>query len=152
MNGRPEEAILILRQALSDSGNLPLIGGWLVKVLESVGELERAARLRIGGGFDPEHVRNFKQAFETKDAGLLSEETQTSLTPEQWMLLGEPDRAKKALSAALALYSVWGDSYTFDPLLDPIQDSPEMQDYLRLLNLEGVTVQRAPKPEAETAP
>jgi len=152
MNGRPEEAIPILRQALTDSGNLPIIGGWLVDVLESVGEYERAARLRIGGGFDPEEVQDLTRAFQARDASLLSAEARAGLAPTQWMLLGEPDSAARALTRPIPHFENVAEFYTFDPRLDPIRDSPEMLDLLRRMNLEGVTAQRAPKPDAEAAP
>ncbi len=152
LNDRPEEAVPILRQALTDSGYLPLIGGWLVDALDYLGEYEESARLRIGGGWDPELVQNLTRALEARDASLLSAEARARLTPPYWMMLGEPDSAAAALMAPLAPYDHAGDYYTFDPRLEPLMDSPQMQDLLRRMNLEGVQVQRTPKPEIEAAP
>ncbi len=151
MNDRPEEAVPILRQALSDSGDLPIISDLLVAVLLAIGEYESAAQFLIEAGYDAAKVHDLKQALEAGDAGLLSDETRARLSPTEWMLLGQPDRAAEALTLEMPLFDV-GDWHRFDPRLDPIQDTPEMRDYLRRSNLEGVQVQRAPRPGDEATP
>jgi TolB-like protein/Flp pilus assembly protein TadD len=150
LNDRAQEALPILRKAFVDSDHLPIIGGWLVDVLDFLGEYEESAQLRIGGGFDPEEVQNLTQALRAGDAELLPETVRAALTPVQWMLFDEPDRAAEALAKPVSPYEQGSHYYHWAPDLDAVRDSPQMQDMLRRLNLEGVQLQRTPPSEAPT--
>jgi hypothetical protein len=150
LNNRAQEALPVLRKAFVDSDHLPIIGGWLVDVLDFLGEYEESAQLRIGGGFDPEEIQNLTRALRAGDAELLSETAMAALTPVQWMLFNEPDRAAETLTKHFSPFEQGASYYIMAPSLDPVRDTPQMEDLLRRMNLEGVQLQRTPPSEAPT--
>jgi hypothetical protein len=64
------------------------------------------------------------------------------------MLFDEPERAAESLAKSVSFYEQGSNYYVWAPNLDPVRDSPQMQDLLRRLNLEGVQIQRMPTDKA----
>ena len=138
IDGRTEEALPILREAIRDAGGrLPLIASILVREEIRRGNLD-VAEAAARENFDAEYVDTLFEALRADDPTLLP----GPLDAEQWMWFGEPDSAAAAYDMSpdefvpLDVYRVW------IPAFDPIRDRPEFQRFLRMANLEGATLQR----------
>ena len=79
------------------------------------------------------------------EAGDLSEVPSDNISPEMWILVGEPDRAAADLLEEFTDNPAPNGSYIWDPVYDSIRDHPAYLEALRLVNLEGRTPQRTPR-------